>query len=417
MNLTPASEVPTRILASTLPRPQVKSLAYLEALKEYPFLRAALEDIEEANLCVSREIPNRRHVICLMFDALEFVLYEILLLHENDIYKTGQSTIGFDDALSISQKLGVNIPLIGTVRQIQKHRGDAKHHAQTPDEPAYQSICRNFQIIVSRLVHEQFEGVVGDVVKDFGLLNHRFALFECYRRQRNHDWERAYRFVLGALLRKHQEMLGNRSGSAFNFAVGHAGQLKTLEVEIAATNYPVAPRTTAAALKALVEQVRVAISDGNWENAASLVANAYSISDELVPKSFEINRALRLTNKLYLPSSFRYGKPMAWAKVWGQQGSKEEASAHAVVAFLKANSDVVKMFGQPNYAEDDDRYRRWWEFAIFDGERWHTFHLDTDYAVALEIGFDSSGEHRNSADLLNLILEELREVRDATKKA
>jgi molecular chaperone DnaJ len=45
-----------------------------------------------------------------MFDALEFVLYEILLIHERDIYRNGQHTMGFDDALNACLDIDIEIP-------------------------------------------------------------------------------------------------------------------------------------------------------------------------------------------------------------------------------------------------------------------------------------------------------------------
>ena len=389
----------------------------LEALKEYPFLTAALEDLVELQLCASRETTNRRHVVCLMFDALEFILYEILLLHERDIYRTGQNTIGFDDALCICQEFGLEIPLIGTVRQIQKCRGDAKHHAQTPDKTAYQRLLGNFEIIISRMVHEQFEGVLGDALTTLPLLSHRLALFESYRRKRNHNWEQAYRFVLGALLRKHHEMFGSRSGLTIDFAAEHTYLLDVLEKEISATDYNVAPRAAADGLKNLVARVRETLGNDGWKDGALLVGAAYSTTDKLLPGIFDIDRAKRLTPKLYQPAGFRHGKPMAWSKVWGRQGSKEAALAEAVVTFLKANSDIVKKFGEPHFETDDDRYWRWWEFAIFDGERWHTFHLDTSFIVALETGPDSSNDRAASTDLLKLILEQFHACKGANETA
>jgi hypothetical protein len=127
------------LLPTTRHQP-IESFRGLETLKEYPFLTAALEDLAEIELCTSRAVPNRRHVVCLMFDVLEFVLYEILILHGQDIYRSGQNTIGFDDALRACKELGVEIPRIGVVRDVQKHRGDAKHHAQSPDEDSYQRL-------------------------------------------------------------------------------------------------------------------------------------------------------------------------------------------------------------------------------------------------------------------------------------
>lgn len=384
------------------------NLDQLEFLQEYPFLKAAIEDLGEAHLAAAHEQPNRRHVVCLMFDCLEFVLYEIMLLHEQDIYKTGQNTIGFDNALRACQDLGVETPFIGTVREIQKTRGDAKHHAQVPTDATYQRLIRNFEIVISRLVHEQFESVLADAISALPLQSHRVALYESYRRQRNHNWEQAYRFALGALIRKHNEIFGSRSGRPFRLESAHQNLLATLEGEISATSYDVAPTSAIRALNELPQAVRLAAEAADWETAANLVASAYSTIDKLVPGIFDIDQAIRLTNKLYVPKGFRYGKPMAWAKVWGHPGTDEEALTSAIAEFLKANPDVVKKFGQPQYAEDEDRYWRWWELAIFDGERWHTFHLETTYEVALETGLDSSRDRAVSGELLRLILDEFR---------
>lgn len=296
----PAEEFPS-MLTPEYHRQQPSEARNLDALEESPFLKASIEDLEEVHLAGSRKTPNRRHVVCLMFDALEFVLYEILLLHNRDIYRSGQSTIGFDDALRICQELGVEIPRIGVVRQIQKHRGDAKHHAQSPEEAAYQRMVGTFEIIMSRLVYEQFEGVLGEAVLALPLLNHHVALFESYRRQRNHNWQEAYRFVLGALLKKHREMFGNQSGRRFRLSTGNNGLLTTLEAEILGTTYQVAPRAAVEAVTTLSAQVRAALSATNWEEAASLVGTVYSTIDQLLPGIFDIGQATRLTSKLYLP--------------------------------------------------------------------------------------------------------------------
>jgi len=141
------------------------------------------------------------------------------------------------------------------------------------------------------------------------------------------------------------------------------------------------------------------------------------MTDNLLPGIFDIDRAQRLTSKLYQPTHFRYGKPMLWSKVWGLQGSEKAALAEAIVTFLKANGDVVQKFGDPHIETDDDRYWQWWEFAIFDGERWHTFHLDTNFHVALETGLDSSTERAAPTTLLKLILVEFRACKAANETA
>jgi hypothetical protein len=167
-----------------------------DPLIDFLFLRAALEDLQAAQRYAALDRPNRRHIICLLFDALEFILYEILLLHEKDIYRGGQNTIGFDDALEACRKLPIEIPLIGTVRNLQKNRGDAKHHAQSPDDNAYDSIQRNLPVVISRLVYEQFEPVIGSIPPQLAIITHHVALFTFYRRRRNVDWPKALELAL-----------------------------------------------------------------------------------------------------------------------------------------------------------------------------------------------------------------------------
>src|SRR5262245_11199497 len=109
----------------------------MDELTRYPFLKAGLEDAALANSIASGRVGNPRHAVNLMHDALEFILYEMLQIAGHDVYKDGQNTIGLNDAIDKCVKAKIDLPLIGTIRSIQKHRGDAKHHAQVPHENAY----------------------------------------------------------------------------------------------------------------------------------------------------------------------------------------------------------------------------------------------------------------------------------------
>ena len=95
------------------------------------------------------------------------------------------------------------------MRAIQKHRGDAKHHAQEPNEAAFAKMVGEFRIIASRLVHERFGQALGPELKGLGLLPYHVALYESYRKYRTHNWGRALGFALGALLHKHRSVLAS----------------------------------------------------------------------------------------------------------------------------------------------------------------------------------------------------------------
>lgn len=64
----------------------------------------------------------------------------------------------------------------------------------------------------------------------------------------------------------------------------------------------------------------------------------------------------------------------------------------------------MKAFGPPFYEEDDDRYWRWWVFAVFDDVRWHTFHLDDRFALSLESGRFGDEDAAQRERLSELIL-------------
>jgi hypothetical protein len=170
------------------------------ALERYPFLKAALEDIQLASTLAARRIGSPRNVVCLLYDALEFILYEALLAVDYDIYKNGQNTIGLDGAISACNEVKIDLPLIGSIRAIQKHRGDAKHHAQTPHGTAFEKMLAEFRVIASRLVYERFGKSLDNDLRDFDLLPYPVALYESYRKYRTHQWDQAARFAIAALL-------------------------------------------------------------------------------------------------------------------------------------------------------------------------------------------------------------------------
>jgi hypothetical protein len=65
---------------------------------EHPFLAAGLEDYQVALEIES--VGTSRHAVCLMHDTIEFLLYELLISLNQDIYRNGQNTIGLDDAIT-----------------------------------------------------------------------------------------------------------------------------------------------------------------------------------------------------------------------------------------------------------------------------------------------------------------------------
>jgi len=377
----------------------------LRTLDGYPFLKAALDDMLLASELTGRTVGSPRHVICLLYDAVEFVLYESLFALDQDIYKNGQNTIGLDAAIALCKSNGIDLPLLGTIRRIQKHRGDAKHHAQTPHEAAFAKMTGEFRIIASRLVHERFGQVLGNELQGLGLLPYHVALYECYRKYRTHNWNLALRFALSALLHKHRAMLGcidDYSGALRE----PSGILELLAKEIASGTYPPAPAEVLSALKQVPEQLGALLSNGQIREAAEKTGQAYASVDGVLPGVFDIRKSRRITYCLMQPQGLIIRRAMSWSK-W--QRFDTEGKKHAETRLrnlLEAHPDMVQAFGPPYYMEDDDGYWRWWEFAVFDGTRWHTFRLDDHFGLSLESGSLSDEDAKRREDVAKLIVSE-----------
>ncbi len=391
-----------RIETSVAGRPKVAAADPLDA---YPFLRACVEDYCLA-IKLSSDPGLARHAVCLMHDAIEFALYEILVHTNHDIYRDGQHTIGLDEALATCRRLNVNVPLIGTIRAIQKHRGDAKHHAQRPDGKVFDKILREFRIIVSNLVHEHFGESLGESLATLGLATYHQGLYDCYRKYRNHSWNLALRNALAALLHKHRELMklpqeyaSARNGEPFEL-------LAAIEKDIAKAVYPAAKREVLQFIRDVPAKLSEFLAKADDRSAAEYAGRVYLHIDEIFPSSFDISAARKLTPKLMqLPPGAASGGG-AWSKYEIGDTAQTREQLQKVCAFLKLHPEIVKSLGPPFDMEDDDRYWKWWEFAIFDGEQWSVFHLNDDFAISLESQlFSEEGPHRRE-QLAKAICEE-----------
>lgn len=161
------------------------------------------------------------------------------------------------------------------------------------------------------------------------------------------------------------------------------------------------------------------LRDGHVEEAAELAGKAYSLVDESIPSIFDISSAKQLTPRLVLPARFRFGKSMGWS-AWqtGDTPAKGEVN-ESLRTLLKKNPEFVKnALGTPYYEDDDDRYWKWWELAVFDGERWHSFHLADHFGLSLESGAITDDEGKRREHVAKLIYNEFVEaIRTSASKA
>ncbi|MGH7335213.1 MAG: hypothetical protein ACREKS_21205 [Candidatus Rokuibacteriota bacterium] len=219
------------------------------------------------------------------------MLYEALLAIDQDIYRNGQNTIGLDAAVSLCKANGIDLPLLGTIRTIQKHRGDAKHHAQIPHEAAFTKMMGEFRIVASRLIHERFGQVLTSELPKLGLLPYHVALYESYRKYRTHNWSLALRFALAALLHKHRTVVGSPEDYSVVTLIESAKMLAVLSKEIANASYPPAPGQALETLKELPERLAILLSEGTVAEAAEVAGRGYARIDEVLPGVFDMKTA------------------------------------------------------------------------------------------------------------------------------
>lgn len=384
----------------------------MESLNQYSFLKASLEDIELISKILSLEnkFGSPRHAICLMHDAIEFILYEILILEDIDIYKNGQNTIGLDKAISECRNIGVDIPLISTIRSIQKHRGDAKHHAQVPHEKAYQKLIAEFRIITSRLIYEQFGEALKCEIDIFELSPHHVTLYDSYRKYRNHNWKLACKFIIEALIYKHRLLLRLPIDYKLHKIQDNLKKIELLKQEIAKAKYIGVPKKVVVFIKSIPTSFINYLQVNNLTAAAELAGKAYSKIDEVIPSIFDIRTAKLFSPHLALPKRFKFNKSMSWSKYIHQDTEQKENYDLKLKKLLKINPRFVKSFGSPNCDDDGDSVWRWWEFAVFDCVKWHSFHLDDSFQLYLESGELKENLTIKREQLTILIYEKFKEA-------
>jgi hypothetical protein len=383
-----------------------RSAALMTILEPYPFLRAAIEDMILVSDLIGRDLGSSRNLVSLLYDVLEFVLYEALLANGEDIYKNGQNTIGLDAAIGRCKGSGIDLPLLGTIRSIQKHRGDAKHHAQTPHDEAFAPMMDGFRVIVSRLIHERFGQVLGHEVLALPLLPYHDALYQSYRKYRTHNWMLALRCALGALLHKHRAVLGIMD-DRYAGGLEEAAILDLLKQQITSAPQLPAPANVLEAWKALPDEVAKLVADGRISDAAELAGRGYAKVEGLLPGIFDIRSARRITDRLFQPKALLMGG--AWTEGHGGDTDRMRIVREELRSILLARPDLVRSFGRPFYWDEEEKGSwQWWEFAVFDDTRWHTFHLDRFFDLALEIGSFADPDPKRQEGVAELILAEFR---------
>ena len=349
-----------------------------DAVVERPFLRAALEDYSIAiyfsgeahrnSRILNHLSKSARHAVCLMYDALEFLFYEILLENNADIYASGQNTIGFDTALNECKKLGVSLPFIGIIREIQKLRGDAKHHGQVPNQEAFKRVIRAFRLVFSVLFFENFSQNQKDGEFKTILYPYHLALYECHRKARGHKWENAFTLGIRSLIHKRRALYSAND----EYETHHLKDLSNLLSEFECTKDLSATPEEANSIDSLCSELKSLITQGRTRAAAEKVGSAFASLDFIAPTIFDIKKSRKITTRLYQTSGH------ILTGMWSMDHDE------ALATLCRKNPELIKSFGQSHYASDEDKYWTWWNFALFDGIRWQPFHLDERFRISSE---------------------------------
>ena len=378
---------------------------HLSKLDAFPFLLASIEDATAA-----QSAKNPRHSVCLMHDAIEFLLYEVLQSEGIDIYESGQNTIGLNLALREYKVLYGESPLNSTIRTIQKHRGDAKHHAQLPDGRALERMSSEFPVLMSHLLFSHF----GQAVTEAGAASHflpiHLASFRIYRKYRTRNWPKAASAALAALLHGLRSALAVDDDFHLGKIHGSDNLLGALRSEV---NKPVTDDNlgvAVAGISAALPVLKRHADEAKERELAEQAAELYSSLQRDAPLIFDPQDAVYLTPNLVLPHFF-HRMSGSWCGPSPGDSQRTRGAEVQLPALFESNPELQARLGEPEDDSEPDKIVRWWELAVFDGREWQSVHLRHDFRPQFEVELFNVDAERRERAAVSL----LKEVQRAAK--
>ncbi len=373
-------------------------------LHELKFYRAAREDaLLTEKLLLDKEC-NPRHVIVLFHDTLEFLFYECLQLLDIDIYENGQSTIGFNKALNMLIKAEYRPCYVATIREIQKLRGDAKHHAQDVSWDKVEQISQRWQVICVCLTWDLISPIASTEHFEWAANLYAVSQHSLYQRSRNKDWESACRHLMMAVAHKKCNIDKSVCRRRGEFPDHLSKEYEYLEGILGSG-------VGRQAFLPHRDTIREAVNREDWKESCGLLSMVYSALEGENPTQFDVDSAKFITPALALADASRLGRSgMSWCKL--SQGDTEgyHKTSSDIEVLLDNKSSLVNQFGEPYYNDDGDRYWKWWEFVVFDGEEWHSFHLDYMFRISPESFHLSEDDHAMREKVVKLALKEFKKA-------
>jgi hypothetical protein len=379
-------------------------------LNQMPFLEVSIEDFHEAKK-MSRIISpkNKRHSVLLFEDSMEFLFYQKLCLINEDIYKNGQNTIGFDKALEIvKEKSG--LLFLDVIRRVQKLRGDIKHHAQEPSDKEYESMLDKIDVFYSAFIYENFWEDLKENIFEIKLLPYHEALYTHSVYIKSHRPEEACLQILAACIHKLKAFIKNNK-IIKSWLIKDRGNLIAVLQRLLIENQVIIIPEVFGKIQNEINGIK-SLSD-EFGLIFDKSIKIFGMLDEILPSFFEINSSIKITDRLLIPKKFSYKQAMSWAKFMNIDTKTFFEYQRKIHDLLNDSKELVSLFGPLYREEEEDNYWEWWEFAVFDGNKWYSVHLESDFDLLPESGdWQSSIVPERRETITKVVYEELLKAKN-----
>jgi hypothetical protein len=338
-------------------------------------LEASIEDFHEA-MAKSKEIDpaNRRHSVLLLEEAFEFAFYQKLDMLGQDVYRTGQKTIGIDSAIGLIRQEGIGLLFLNAVRKVQKLRGDAKHHAQVPAEKEYVSLLEKVRVSYSAFLFENFWEDLKDNLFEIQLMPYHEALFVHCEYLKSHQREASCCQMLSACIHRIKALIGDRKVvRTWDIQELHdlTSIMETLQGRLRGVSVTAKFKTSLSqAVNELVASVRAEDTDGVYCQAKKV----YGVLCEAFPSVYDLEPSRMLTQRLaavHVPHGVSH-----WISLQPNDSTQFKSLQKDVAGLLAQSPELLAELGEPSFHDEfEGRRLKSWALAVFDGYRWHSVML------------------------------------------
>lgn len=310
----------------------------------------------------------------LLEEAFEFAFYQKLDMLGQDVYRTGQKTIGIDSAIGLIRQEGIGLLFLNAVRKVQKLRGDAKHHAQVPAEKEYVSLLEKVRVSYSAFLFENFWEDLKDNLFEIQLMPYHEALFVHCEYLKSHQREASCCQMLSACIHRIKALIGDRKVvRTWDIQELHdlTSILETLQGRLRGVSVTAKFKTSLSqAVNELVASVRAEDTDGVYCQAKKV----YGVLSEAFPSVYDLEPSRMLTQRLaavHVPHGVSH-----WISLQPNDSTQFKSLQKDVAGLLAQSPELLAELGEPSFHDEfEGRRLKSWALAVFDGYRWHSVML------------------------------------------